>query len=69
MSHTMDFFDGLSCNWSSNKKVQQIEGEIVYLENSANFHTTVYPFQPSFDQQAVSEVNANLLKVAKPESF
>ena len=23
MSHTMDYFDGLPCNWSSNKKVQQ----------------------------------------------
>ena len=29
----MDYFDGLSCNWSSNKKVQQIEGGNVRFEN------------------------------------
>ena len=31
--HTMDRFNGLPCNWSSNKKVQHIEGENVYFEN------------------------------------
>ena len=60
VSHTMDYFDGLPCNRSSNKKVRQIEGENVHFKNWANLPTTIYPFQPSADKQAVSEVNANL---------
>ena len=55
----MDFFDGLPCNCSSNKEVQQIEEENVHFENWANLPNNIYP---SFDKQAVSEVNANLFK-------
>ena len=47
------------------EQIQQIEGEMFLSKTLANFPTIFYPFQPSFDKQAVTEVNANLGSIIK----
>ena len=59
MSHTMDYFMGYPVIGRQIKSTTDRREKYLF-ETWANLPTTVYPFQQTFDKQAVSEVNANL---------
>ena len=59
MSHTMDYFGGLPCNWSFNENELQKKGGRggnALLESWAHAPTIFFLFQPSFEKQELIKI-------------